>query len=268
MTAISVDRPARPRQRSKPRITSAIPPVRGLLAVAALLLIWEYLGDPSSVSFPPPSTWIEALGERWAAGELPAALQITGRAFFIGLLLVAAFGISLGVGVGSSKLLDRALSPVMDFVRSLPAPVMVPLIALIVGPSLRSVIAIVVLTSIWPMILNASAARRAIPSVRLDMARSMGIDGPQRFFKIVLPSIADGVVIGLRQAVVVAMIVTLFTEYLGLTRGLGYLLLLRQQRLDSESVWGLILLVGLLGYFLNIGVALLEARVMRSRSNS
>lgn len=266
MTAASVDAPPRHRRRPKSRRVPSVPPLRGLLSVAVFLLIWQYVGDAGSVSFPPPSTWIEALGERWAAGQLQAALVVSGKTFAAGLLVASALGISLGIAIGASKPLNRALSPIMDFFRSLPGPVIVPLVALIVGPTLRSAIIIVAFASTWPLLLNTAASMRAMPTVRMDMARSFGVSPPSRLFKVVLPSIADGVVIGLRLGVVVAMVVTLFTEYLAITRGLGFLMLERQQRLDAASVWGLVLLIGMLGYSLTIAVALLEARVMRSRS--
>jgi ABC-type nitrate/sulfonate/bicarbonate transport system permease component len=70
--------------------------------------------------------------------------------------------------------------------------------------------------------------------------------------------------LGVKLSVSVAFVVALFIEILGVTKGLGSLLSDRQQRFDAAGTWGILLLIGICGYLLNVGVALIEGRLLRN----
>lgn len=252
------------RGRRAPRRQTGIAPIYGLLPILALLILWQLLGTEESLTVPPPSLWIDAIGALWRDGGMPEAILITLRTFLFGLVLAIIVGVALGALVGASRRADRALSPLMDFFRALPPPVVVPVAALLVGPTLSSAIAIVVIASVWPIMLNTAAGMRAVPSVRREMARSLNLSKAARLRTVILPSLTPQILLGVRISVSVALIVTLFLEVLGVTQGLGFLLNESKSQYDSAAVWGLVFLVGIAGYLVNVLVSVLEAWALRN----
>jgi len=238
--------------------------LRGLLPLAVLLAIWQLTASTDSRSFPPPSTWPDALVELQEEGALLPAIRTTLVTFAVAIGVATVLGAALGMLIGASRKLERALTPIMDFCRTLPPPAIVPVLALLLGANLEMAVTVVVLAAIWPILLNTVTAMRSVPPVRLEMARSLGLTRGDRLRKVVLPSLAPGIMLGVRVAVSIALIVTLLVDILGTGEGLGRELLLGQQTFQPERVWALLLLIGTFGYLLSAVVAAGEDRLLRT----
>jgi ABC-type nitrate/sulfonate/bicarbonate transport system permease component len=238
--------------------------VAGLLPLVVALLIWQISGPERSISFPRPETWLVGLGDLVGNGALLPALRTTLLTFAASVVIATLIGALLGMLMGASGTVDRALTPIMDFFRSLPPPAVVPVVGLILGLTPLTNVVIVVIAVVWPIVLNTMIGMRGVPRVRLEMARSLGLRRSERLFKVVVPSVAPSVVVGVRIAASSALIVTLLVDMLGTGDGLGRQLLLSQQRFEGGAVWGLLLLTGLLGYLLNVVIELGESYAFRN----
>lgn len=243
----------------------SIPPIRGLLPIVALLAFWQIFGDPDSLSYPPPSAWLNQLVAFNDDGLLLPAVLSTLRTFVLGLVCGTIIGTLLGALVGSSRRADQAISPVTDFFRALPPPAVISIILLILGLKYTTVLVMVTLGTMWPILLNTAAGMRSMPSVRLDMSMTMGLSPLDRLVKITLPSLLPTVMLGVKISAAIAFVITLFIEILGITDGVGYFLNARQSRYDSAGVWGLLLVIGVCGYLINVCLALIERRILRGR---
>jgi ABC-type nitrate/sulfonate/bicarbonate transport system permease component len=129
------------------------------------------------------------------------------------------------------------------------------------APSLISGVAVVALIVSWPILLNAETAMRSIPAVRLEMSRTMGLSPVQRWGKVVLPSLAPGIMLGVRVASSMALIITLLVDILGAGAGIGRLLVESQQRFDASAAWGLLFIIGTFGYLTSVFLMWAEQRV-------
>jgi ABC-type nitrate/sulfonate/bicarbonate transport system permease component len=183
--------------------------------------------------------------------------------FSLGLTISLVLGVIGGIVIGSVPIVDRALSPLIDFIRSMPPPAIVPAIGLIVGAGLGSSIVIVVIAVMWPILLNTVIGVRSIPQVRRDMSRTLGLSADARLLKVTLPSLAPFVMAGLRISVSMALIVTLFTEILGSGQGLGRLLQVMQSFFRADAVWGLLVFIGAFGFVINLLFTLIQRGVFR-----
>lgn len=157
--------------------------------------------------------------------------------------------------LGTSRSVDRALTPTVDFIAAIPGAALVPVLVLLLGPNLLSGIAAVAVVVAWPILLSTAAARKAIPPVRLEMARTMGLSSARRWYSVVLPSLAPGLLLGVRVSSALALIVALLTDIFGTGSGVGRLLVESQQQFDAASAWGLLLIVGGIGYLSNVVLA-------------
>ncbi|WP_068398765.1 ABC transporter permease [Kribbia dieselivorans] len=237
--------------------------VIGLTPLVLVLVGWQVFGDPVDFTFPPPSTWWEATKLMWASGELPTALTRTLWTFALGLVFSVVLGTALGWLIGASKTVDRALSPLLDFFRSMPSPAIVPVATIVFGVTIRMSVVVMVLALIWPVLLAVASSRQNIPTVRLEMGRVLGLSGFDRMRKVVLPSLLPAVMTGTRVVVSQGFVVALLIDIIGAGAGIGRLLVVRQQSFDAAAVWALLVIIGLAGLVANLLVSALDNRVQR-----
>lgn len=240
------------------------PPMRGLLPLAVLLLLWQLLGSDDSLSFPPPSTWISSLRDLQADDALLPALGKTTRTFVLALAFGSAVGAAIGIAIGTSRRADRALGPMLEFLRTLPAPAVVPIATLLLGLNVGTAIVVVAFASMWPVLLNTAAAMQAIPTVRMEMSRTLGLTRLQRLRQVVLPSLAPGIALGVRIAAPICLIVTLVVEILASTGGAGTLLREGQSNFNSPQAYGVLLVIGVLGLAVSSAIAVAENAALRN----
>ncbi|MDQ3978478.1 MAG: ABC transporter permease [Actinomycetota bacterium] len=254
----------RPRDAQAGR-ASAFPPLRGLLPLAALLLIWQLLGSEDSPYFPPPSTWIDGLRDLWSNGRLwPAAVQ-TLSTFAIALGVATVLGTLLGLVVGASAKADRALGPTLEFARAMPPAAVVPIAALLIGYDTKMKVAVVTFAAIWSVLLNTRTGVRSLDPVLLDMARSLRLSPVERSRKCVLPALMPSIFLGVRVAAPVALVITLLVEIVTRVDGVGALIANAQRSYLAGQVFGLILVAGLFSFLVNGLVSMLQAFAFRNR---
>ena len=213
------------------------------------------LGDPHSTSVPTPDTWLTALRTMYEDGVLVPALASTLRTFVIATA-IATVGVAFGVAIGSSAAAARAFGPLLEFLRALPPPTLVPVVVLLIAATLWAGVTVVVLAIIWPILLNTVTARRTVPPVRPEMARTIGLSRRARLPKVILPSLTPAIVLGVRIAISIALVVTLVADILGSGDGAGRLIVERQQTFDAPSVWGLLVIIGAFGFVVNAALGL------------
>jgi ABC-type nitrate/sulfonate/bicarbonate transport system permease component len=246
------------------RLRASLPPARGLLPLALLLVLWQLLQSGPSPYFPAPSQW-------WGAGlrlierdRLWSAFGSTTGSFLEGLVLAVIVGTVLGVGIGVSPRLARALGPLLEFLRAIPPPAVVPVAALLMGFSETMKLAVVVLSALWPILLNTASAARQIEPLLLDVGRSLRMTAGERLRRIVLPAVVPSLLLGIRVAIPLAIVVALLVEMLTSLPGIGALMIRSQRNYQSSEVYALLVLVGLFGFVINDLFAILESFIMRS----
>jgi ABC-type nitrate/sulfonate/bicarbonate transport system permease component len=236
----------------------------GLVPLLLGLAVWQLVGDPASPLFPTPSSWWTALRELNDQGVLMPAVIDTLKVFLLSFALAVTLGAAVGLLVGSSEVAARALGPLFEFFRILPAPTIVPVAALVIGPSMAMSVIVVTFAAIWPVLLNTSSSVRSIPSVRLAMAQTLRLTRAARVFKVLLPSVVPGIALGASIAAPQCFIVTLVVQLLSSVGGLGQLLLQAQRSFDSPAVFALLVVIAALGVVLNQLISLSERHALRN----
>ena len=242
---------------------SGLPAGRGLVPLLVLLALWQWLQPGPSPYFPGPARWWTAAGVLADREHLLAAFAATTWTFLLGLALAIAIGAALGLAVGISPLIARALSPLLEFLRAIPPPVTVPVAALLIGYTNTMKLAVVTLSALWPILLNATSAVRTIDPLLLEVARSFRLGTAERIRRILLPAIVPSVLVGIRVAIPLAIVVTLLVEMLASLPGIGALMIRSQRNFQSAEVYALLVLVGLFGFAVNALFAMIETVIMR-----
>ena len=195
--------------------------------------------------------------------HLMSAFGATTITFLEGLALAIVIGTVLGVLVGVSDRAARALQPLFEFMRAIPPPVTVPVASLLIGYSESMKLTVIVLSALWPILLNTTSAVRQIDPLLLDVARSFRLNPTERIRRIILPAIVPSLLLGIRIAIPLAIVVTLLVEMLTSLPGIGALMIRSQRNFQSSEVYALLVLIGLFGFVVNDLFSLVEGFIMR-----
>jgi ABC-type nitrate/sulfonate/bicarbonate transport system permease component len=249
--------------RSFDFLRGSLPPARGLLPLLLLLIVWQLLQSGPSPYFPAPSQWWTATMTLFNRDHLMTAFGATTITFLEGLALAIIIGTVLGVLVGVSDRAARALQPLFEFMRAIPPPVTVPVASLLIGYGVSMKLTVIVLSALWPILLNTTSAVRQIDPLLLDVARSFRLGPIERIRRIILPAIVPSLLLGIRIAIPLAIVVTLLVEMLTSMPGIGALMIRSQRNFQSSEVYALLVLIGLFGFVVNDLFSLIEGFIMR-----
>ena len=231
---------------------------------AVLIAVW-WLASRNSRDFyqPPLERIVEAFGRTWIgprfAGDVLPSLARLG----LGYAAALAIGVALGVAIGRSRTLRALLEPVLEFLRAIPPPVLVPIIILIAGIGNTMKVLVIVSGCVWPVLLNTVEGVRGVDEVLTDTCRSYGIGGRRRLWHLVLRSASPQIVTGARQALSLGIILMVISEMFAASIGLGFTIVQFQRSFAIPEMWSGVLLLGLLGVALSLLFRVAEHRVLR-----
>ena len=120
--------------------------------------------------------------------------------FAVGLAIATVLGVGLGLFLGLWTPARRALSPVIDFLRAIPAPALISIFILLVGFGASMKISSIAFAAMFPVLLNTIDGVRGVEPVQLDMARAYRLSRSQRVRHVILPAAPPQIFAGLRLA--------------------------------------------------------------------
>jgi ABC-type nitrate/sulfonate/bicarbonate transport system permease component len=235
-----------------------------VLALPAALVAgwWAYGATGQNFYVAAPGVVARAFAETWFGQRLADDVAPSVARLMAGYCLAAVLGIGLGVAIGSSRTLRAVLEPVLEFLRAVPPPVLVPLLILLAGIGSTMKVLVIVSGCLWPVLLNTVEGVRALDPVLADTARSYRIRGATRLRTLVLRSASPQIVTGLRQALSVGIILMVISEMFASSSGLGFTVVQFQRSFAIAEMWSGIVLLGLLGFTLSVLFGLFERRVL------
>lgn len=232
------------------------------LPVGLLVLWWYLTRDGGSAFFPPLSEIWDSFRENWLFARVGSDLVPSVLLFLGGLAIASVVGVVLGVFLGLWTLGRQATAPTIDFFRSIPAPALISVFIIVLGFGVSMKLSVIAFASLFPVLLNTIDGVRGVNQVQIDVATSYRLSRTDRIFRIILPAASPQIFAGLRISLAVALAVLVFSEMLAGTNGLGFFILYSQETYQIPAMWSGIILLGLLGYFVNVIFVLLERRVL------
>jgi len=231
---------------------------------AVLLAAW-WVASAGSTDFyrPPLSKILAAFADTWLGRRLLDDVAPSLARLAAGYAIALAAGIALGLVIGSSRVLRAVTEPVLEFLRAIPPPVLVPIVILVAGIGDLMKVLVIVSGCLWPVLLNTVEGVRALDEVLVDTCRSYGIRGRLRLRQLVLRSASPQIVTGARQALSIGIILMVISEMFAASSGLGFTVVQFQRGFAIPEMWSGVLLLGLLGVALSVLFRFVEARVLR-----
>lgn len=241
--------------------------------VITALVLWQIAASAAmSPFFPAPLRIVVRMWELWFSGPFTAlftteafwadVVPSLGRAL-LGWLLACVLGILIGTAAGQWRSAQAAIDPPVHWLRSLPAPAIVPIFLVVFGATDAMRLAFIVFGCVWPVLLNTMQGVRAIDPVYRETVRAFHISRLRAFFRVTLPAAAAETVAGMRVSLSLALILMVLSEWLLANAGLGFFLLDSQRQFKILDMWAAMVLLGVLGYLLNLLLAAAERRLLR-----
>lgn len=242
-------------------------PLAGLriATIAVLLLAWELAGRGGLLfgnALPPVSDVARSLGQSAGSSVFWAAVLDTVLQWAGGLAGSVLLGIPLGLLIGYRSLTFRSTRTTIDFLRTIPPVMLLPLFVLVLGSGPRMVVLLAIYAAIWPVLVQTISGVRAVESLTMDTARVFHISATRRFHSILLPAVSPFVFSGLRVSAVIALFIAIVCELVAGSPGLGQLMTQAQLAGDSPGIYAYILATAVIGLLINAAVGLLERRAL------
>src|SRR5262245_30715548 len=261
---------ATPRRRA----LDVLPP---LVAVGAIVGVWELLCAAPDASLPPPSrvvseTWDLIVHPLYDRGGIDKGLfwhvYASLKRVALGYFLASIAGIGLGVLIGSSKLATRALDPIFQVLRTIPPLAWLPLSLAAFRDGQPSAIFVIFITAIWPIIINTAVGIRNIPQDYQNVAKVLRLNRGEYFASIMLPAAAPFIFTGLRIGVGLSWLAIVAAEMLIGGTGIGFFIWDSWNSSRISDIILALLYVGVVGLLLDRTIAVLGRIVTRGTAST
>jgi NitT/TauT family transport system permease protein len=217
--------------------------------------IWELFarsGAVSSLFLPTASSMFKALWVGLTTTAPPGAVisgSIRDHLFYSltnlggGRVIACAIGVPAGLLMGGNRYVERILSPYVWALASLPRIALVPLFILFLGFTLKMQITIIVLSAVFPIIINAWAGVKTTEKSLLAAAKVFGASRRELYTKVVLPYTLPFIIAGIQQGIGRGLIGVIIAEIFGGSRGLGYLVNRSADTFNSSLMYAVLFLL-------------------------
>ncbi|QIB47275.1 DoxX family membrane protein [Streptomyces aureoverticillatus] len=229
---------------------------RGLVGAAVLALGFEgfaRLGLIDRQLLPPSSVILPEAARMLVDPEFLGEVAHTLRAVLTGVGLACAVAVPAGLLLGSYALLTKALTPIVESLRSVPGIAIIPLLVLVLGQGLRMEATLVAFVTTWPMLFNTMYGVRGADRVAVETARSFRVGTLATWWRVVLPGALPLILTGLRLALSTGLTVAVASEIaVGTQHGIGHTVLAATHAgFHADRVFAAVTVAGLLGFLLN-----------------
>lgn len=188
---------------------------------------------------------------------------ITAVEVALGLLIGTFLGVVTAIQLALSKTAERLMLPILVFTQAVPVFALAPLLTLWFGYGMASKIAMAVLIIYFPVTSAFHDGLTRIDSGYRDLSHSMAA-GKYHFMRHVqIPNALPSLGSGLKLAAVYAPIGAVIGEWVGASRGLGYLMLLANGRAKTDLMFASLIVLACLTVILHVAVFALAARLTR-----
>jgi ABC-type nitrate/sulfonate/bicarbonate transport system permease component len=231
------------------------------LAILAAWQLWTVRAEHPQ--FPRLSTILVEFREMWLFSEFGTHVVPSLERIALGFGIAVVVGVAIGVPLGMSRWARVCAMPHIEWWRAMPPPALLP-ISIVLLHSIGNVqkVSFIAFFCVFPILLNTIDGVRGIDPTLIETARSYRVPRHERIRRLVLPGALPQIAAGMRTSLSLAVIIMVVSEYFSSTSGVGYVLLISKNTFELAPMWAAIVLIGVLGYLLNLLFLLAERRVL------
>ena len=245
-------------------VRSIVSRLAPLLACLGLLAIWQ-IGALilNTDSFPTALEALRAipsiLGDKESLINILASLRRMAIGFGIGV----GVSIPLGLMMGRSRAVASFFNPLLMIIYPVPKAALMPIIMLWLGVGDLSKTLVIFLGVSLPVIYHSFQGAKAVEEKMLWSGAAMGLSAAQRMLRIVLPAALPEILTGCRTGLVLALITMITSEMIARQSGAGNILFNALDMGEYDTVFAMIIIVGIMGIGLDAAFEAMRSRLVR-----
>ena len=178
--------------------------------------------------------------------------------FGLGCLL----GIPLGFAMGLSRVVRGMFDPIVEFFRPIPPLAFIPLVIIWSGIGERSKILLLFLAALWIMTIAARAGVSSVKISKIHAAYTLGVNRRQLLFRVIFPNALPEIFTGMRVAMGVCWGTVVAAELVAAESGVGFMIMVASVFLSTDIVVMGVVIIGVIGYGIDILMRKLEAALV------
>lgn len=236
--------------------SNLLPPA---LLIVILLFIWELLVRFFRVPhyiLPPPTRILLTLSHN--LGLFIGHTIVTLEEVLVGFVVAFAIAVITALSIFYSKLLERTLYPIVIATQTIPVFAIAPLLILWFGYGILPKVIMAALIVYFPIVVNMVDGLRSVDEDYINFLRILGASEREIFFKVRVPTLLPFLFSGLRIGVSVSVIGAIIGEWVGATKGLGYLMIHANAQLRVDIIFASIIILSVMAILLFYTVGLFE----------
>ena len=237
-----------------------------ILIVILFFGMWEYLANKNIINsfvFSKPSKIVNTIINLGMQNSLFNHIFVTLEeviiAFFLGLLL----GFIIAIILYEIPILSSIIDPFLTMINSLPKVALGPLIIIIAGANMKSVIVMALLINLIISIITIYNGFLNTDIEKLKLLKSFGANKMQILFKLVIPSSYNTIISSMKLCISMSLIGVIMGEFLVSRAGIGYLIIYGTQVFNLSLVMAGILILLIISFLLYKIITLIEKKLIK-----
>ena len=227
--------------------------ILGVVGILLVLIPWEImarLGMVKLILVSSPTSVIQTFFNEFERGTLWRDVWATLQVWILGFTIAAVVGILIGLAAGWFRRASYVAVPWLNVLYAAPELAFIPMFILWLGIGVAFKVWIVFLACVFQVSLNTVAGVHATEARFLDVAKTYGASGLTLFRTVVLPGSVPYIMTGLRQGAGRAVVGVVAAEFISSNQGIGFLISVSGQTLQTSRVFVGIILLAAFGIFL------------------
>jgi NitT/TauT family transport system permease protein len=225
------------------------------VAVFVLLLgIWWLVaaeGWEQPLFLPSPKAVWNIFTTQLSNGQLASDVGVSVFRIMVGFLIASVLAVPIGVLLGTYRIWEAALEPLIDFIRYMPVVAFVPLTIVWFGVGNTQKFVIIFIGTFFQQVLMIMDNTKRVPVDLVDIGRTLGLKDRQILSRIIIRSAAPEIWDSMRITMGWAWTWLVVAEVVAATSGLGYRIITAQRYLETDLIIAYILVLGVLGLVLD-----------------
>ncbi len=246
-----------------------------IIAVLSGLLIWQIVSVwhvfPPIALPAPLAVWhalVRLLLNGYGGHSLFDDIWISSARIAVGFVAAILIGVPIGLLMARNDVIFRMIDPFLQFARPVPPLAYIPLLVVWFGIGELPKVLLILFGTIPVIIIGTMSGVKATPPLRIAVAKTLGATERQIFRHVILPSALPEIFTAMRVGIGVAWTCLVAAELIAADQGLGWLVQYAGQALQVSIVIVGIIVIGILGYAMELVIRLIERRFVPWRGHS
>jgi NitT/TauT family transport system permease protein len=248
------------------RATPFVEALVGTAAAVLLLAAWELAARTGLISpqfLPAPSRVFTALWSMFSQQSLLYHTGVSAARVWGAFLIAAVMAIPIGILMSSYRIVGAALEPIVDFIRYLPVPALVPLSIIWFGVGEPTKIFLLWLGTFFQLVLFVADDMRRVPNEFVEVARTLGANSRHVMTDVALRAMAPSLVDNLRITLGWCWTYLIIAEIVAADSGIGYVIWSARRFVKTPEVIAGVVVIGLIGLVTDQLLRLAHRRLFR-----